>query len=90
MTDMNTAQLDELILEDARVTWAVTHSTVMKKWKWMFFEMKSPAAVMSTSRETPCVFHGIYGRHTHTHTHPSRCHDTPERVAWITLNLLCF
>jgi hypothetical protein len=35
---MNTARLEELILEDARVTWAVTLSTVMKKRKWMFIE----------------------------------------------------
>jgi len=36
--DVNTARLEELILEDGRVTWAVTHSTVMKKRKWMFVE----------------------------------------------------
>ena len=35
---MNTARLEELILEDSRVPWAVTHSTVMKNWKWMFVD----------------------------------------------------
>jgi hypothetical protein len=39
MAPIVAARQEELILEDARVTWAVTHSTVMKKRKkWMFVE----------------------------------------------------